>query len=121
MADKKVEFVIGLVYTITAAASIGAGEFSVFGIEMLDALHTGMGFTLDFATVGSIIALGHVWWANRPDLSRMGRAYQVVVLATVALVAWGSWDPAFAGGEDIIVQFVLVSVSLAGYWAMAHN
>lgn len=121
MADEKMEFVIGLLFTVTAAASLGSGEFIILGVDLLEPLHTGMGFTLDYATVGSLIAVGWVWFSNRTNPSDLPREYQALVAVTVGLIVYGSYEPAFAEGMEIAVQLVLLSISLAGYWVLAHK
>lgn len=119
--DEKLEFLVALVFTITAAASVGAGEFSVFGVDLLDQIHTGGGFVLDYATLGSIISVGIVWFYNRTSPTDLDPEYQFVVLAMLAMIGYGSYEPAFAAGQELAVQLVLVSVSIAGYWAIAHE
>lgn len=121
--DEKIEFLVGLVYTVTAAASIGAGEVSMFGIDLMQQVQTindGM-FVIDLATIGSGLALIYVWFTNRPTIGNMELIYQIVIGGSVLLLFWGSYDPGFAADMDFSVQIGLIGLSLAGYWGLAHD
>ena len=123
--EEWIDTIVSIVYTVTAAVSVGVMSVSIFGIDLLEPLTTvelgGRSWTLDFATLGSIAALGVVWWVNRPSIGRLDTTYQMLLLATVVLVAWGSYDPQFLADQSELIQLGAVGVQMGGYWTMGQN
>lgn len=124
---ERAEALLGIGYTVTAAASIGAvSNFSVAGYDILATLTTAGPFVLDVATVVSLAAVIVAFIELGPggsttDISGLETGYQAAILATLGLTAYGSANPAFAASEAVPVQFALLGVSVAGYWALAYN
>lgn len=118
--DEKAELAVAIIYTLTAAASV-TGSTMIAGVDLLQPLTTAWELTVDYATIGSAVALLVVWWYNRPQITQMDSVYQVVSVATVGLVVYGSFSPAYGADWAIWQQLIPISVSLAGYWALADN
>jgi hypothetical protein len=115
---------VSIVYTVTAAVSVGLMSVSIFGVDLLEPLTTievGPGFTIDYATLGSIAALGTVWWVNRPQFGRLDGTYQLLLAATVGLVAWGAYEPQFLADQNELIQMAAVGIQMGGYWAIGQN
>ena len=122
LTDERVEFLVGLLYTLTAMASIGGGTM-LFGYDLLTEVQTFMDgqIVIDYATIGSVFALGYVWFLNRPSIGRLGPTYQAAIAGAVILIGLGAYDPAFAASRGMELQLLLLGVSLAGYWTIANN
>lgn len=124
---ERFEAAIGILYTVTAAVSIGAlSGFTAFGFGILDVIETVGPFTLDIATAVSVLAILVAYIELGPgsavtDISGMETGYQLAAGATIGLTAYGSIDPGFALGQSAVVQFLLLGVSVFGYWALAYN
>jgi hypothetical protein len=122
--DERIEGLVGILFGLTAAASIGIGEISLFGVDLLESLVTLGPLTIDYATVGSLVALivGYLEFENgQTDVSMMEPVEKYLALGAVALVIYGSYKPAFWDGQALVVQLAGMAVSIAGYWALAYN
>lgn len=123
--EEWIDTLVSIAFTITAAVSVGLMTVTIGGVELLEPITTvdlgGSTVTLDYATLGSVAALGIVWYANRPDIGQLDETYQALLVATVGLVAWGAYDPGFLSGQSELIQILVVGVQLAGYWAVGQN
>jgi len=123
--EEWIDTIFSIAYTITAAVSVGLMSVSLMGVDLLEPLTTvefaGSSWTLDYATLGSLIAIGVVWYVNRPRIGALDQTYQLLIAATIALVAWGAYDPQFLSDQSELLQAGAVGVQMAGYWAIGQN
>lgn len=123
--EEWIDTLVSIAFTITAAVSVGLMTVTIGGVELLEPITTldlgGSSVTLDYATLGSLVALGVVWFVNRPDVGQLDETYQALLVATVGLVAWGAYDPQFLADQSELIQILAVGVQLAGYWAVGQN
>jgi hypothetical protein len=122
--NERIEAVVGIVFAITAAASLGIGDITLFGVYLLEPLAEVGPATLDWATAGSVVALvvGYLEIGDgNTDFDAMEPLYIYLALGTVALTAYGSYQPGFAEGQPLAIQLAVLAISVAGYWALAHN
>jgi hypothetical protein len=96
----------------------------LFDVYLLETLASVGPFTVDWATVGSVLALvvGYLEVGDgNTNFDTMDDLYLYMALGAVGLTVYGSYEPAFAEGQSLAVQLALLAVSIAGYWALAHN
>lgn len=114
--------ILAPLFTLSAAASVGIANVTMFGYSIQDTAFTLGGQGIAIAAVLAALALGTAFVTNETDLSRLDDEYYYASIATVGLVVAMPLVPAaqnFATSNDFVALLV-VTVETAGFMAISY-
>ncbi len=118
-----IHLLLGAVYTLGAAASLGQADGTLLGVELLGQATEIGGYALTNYNVGQIVALGGAWAIAQPSWSSMdGLERGLVGVAVVAiLVSILSPETLHDLAAEASIALILLGIKTGGYWAIAHK
>ena len=111
------EILLGGIFAVSVGVSAGVIEASIFGISLSEVLFTAVGFTIDWASLISVVALLVAYLTTLPYFDQMDTTRRLMILITALLVVAGMWAPGFATGQEILGLFA-IGISAGGFWAL---
>jgi len=128
MADDNLEIdaVLGSVFALGSAHTLGLGEFELLGVSLSDTFYTLAGIDVAWASLLSLVGLLGVVAANSPTWDRMGDEAKILGAATGAIVLVGAYDPSLIDpltltGGSATIAAIAWTIEAGGFWSLATS
>lgn len=114
--------VMAPVFTVSTASAVGVASVSLFGRSLTDVATTLGGFSISWAFIISIAALGFAYLTNNPDMSDMSDEYTLLAATGAALLVLVEFSPtvssAFEGSTVLSLGGLAVASGL--YYTVSY-
>lgn len=123
MGNNQIDVVLGGLFTVSAATTLGIADVTLFDQSLSEVLATIGGFDITYAVMVSLLVLAGAWLVNKPRLDMLSQEQKLLVGGTVAVVGASVVAPSLLDPVTSSVALALVALGIeaGGFWAIAQE
>lgn len=107
---------------VIAGVAMSGGTIQWLGYDLNSIAYEFSGYSLTYAFILAVVALGVAWFSNQPEISKMEEEYTYLTIGMIVLLFAQEFVPTvsdFIAGSTI-AQLAVVLVYAGGFYAVSY-